>query len=142
MISAAGGLFDGGLFDETPMETADAAPLEPTPGTSATVNTPGAPVEPMQVDSEDDMGGPPSIGGSSGGPPSPLDSQPPVIAPETNDIFNAVGKLEENNMADQTTLIQNEEESFALAPIETPVAKGKKKIFIECNTPNYDSSIL
>jgi len=44
-------------------------------------------------------------------------------------LFNQIGKpVPEgaNETLDQTTLLQNEEESFALAPIEAPVARGKK----------------
>jgi len=103
------------------MEAADAASLEPTPGTSRAAMANVLPAEGMQIDSDDDFAGPPSIA-SSGGPPSPLEAQPPVIAPELDDIFNRAEGLDNVNPADQTTLIQNEEESFALAPIEAPVA--------------------
>jgi hypothetical protein len=117
---AAGGLFEGGLFDETPMD-----PNEPDAGPSG-----GSLGEPMHMDSDDDFGGPPSVGGNSScGPMSPYNPEPPVIQPEAaaknDNIFNRLGTDENNEAGDQTTLIQNEEESFALAPIETPVARGK-----------------
>jgi len=82
----------------------------------------GLPDEPMHGDSDDDFGGPPSPMASSG-PPSPLTHEPAPIQDRAN-IFNNVEEPDEPNEADQTTLLQNEDESFALAPIETPVARG------------------
>jgi len=111
---AAGGLFEGGLFDETPMDhnDVDAGPS-------------GSLGEPMHLDSDDDFGGPPSVA-SSGGPMSPLPTELPAIQPETNNdnIFNQLGIDDMNETGDQATLLQNEEESFALAPIEAPVVRG------------------
>jgi len=77
-------------------------------------------------DSDDDFGGPPSIA-SSGAPPTPLQAEEPLNQEEPDkDLFNKLGKPaeEQNEILDQTTLLQNEEESFALAPIEAPVARG------------------
>ena len=116
-FSTAGGLFEGGLFDETPMDTND-VDAGPSGGSLG---------EPMHMDSDDDFGGPASVGGNSScGPLSPLQPEAPVIPPESknDNVFNQLGIDDNNDAGDQTTLLQNEEESFALAPIEAPVVRG------------------
>ncbi|ODN02727.1 Double-strand-break repair protein rad21 [Orchesella cincta] len=133
----AGGLFEGGLFDDPAMPPDADQPPPDMPSTSADMG--GA--EAMHVDSDpdDDFGGPPSVGDSLGGPPSPLEAEEPVNVAQENDdnnLFNQLGK--KNDAADQTTLLQNEEESFALAPIETPSVRGvrgggkrKRKLIVD-----------
>ena len=76
----------------------------------------------MHADSDDDFGGPPSIA-SSGGPPTPLQPEKPVEREIPDNLFGA-NEAEGGAEADQTTLLQNEEESFALAPVEAPMARG------------------
>ncbi len=99
-------MFEGGYFDEPPIN--DNPPDHHGAGDLG------------RHDSDDDFGGPPSIA-SSGAPPSPLQPEQNALNNE-KDIFNQLGRP--NETLDQTTLLQNEEESFALAPIETPIARG------------------
>ncbi|KAL1491871.1 hypothetical protein ABEB36_012400 [Hypothenemus hampei] len=135
----SGGLFEGGLFDESPM--GDVPPVD------ASIPVPQS--LPQHRDSDDDdgdmdnFGGPPSVGMSSGGsrPPSPLDdhsqaataaapqsptpsmrsAQPTPAPPELPQAEEAPAAL------GQTTLLQNEEESFALPPVDTSALKGANK---------------
>jgi cohesin complex subunit SCC1 len=101
-------LFEGGYFDEPPIN--EHPPDHHMPSDLG------------HHDSDDDFGGPPSIA-SSGAPPTPLQAEEP--AHDDKDPFSQIGRPKDQNEAhDQTTLLQNEEESFALAPIEAPVARG------------------
>lgn len=143
----AGGLFeDGSLFDDTP------ASMPPSER--------GAPSE--YHDDGDHFGGPPSPGVSSGGsrPASPARSPSPPTSPTPshrsitshrshisqastakstrNEIVTPV--IEEGQTTPEpetTTLIQNEEESFALAPVEASAIKGltrtkrKRKLIVD-----------
>jgi hypothetical protein len=115
-------LFEGEYFDEP--HISDPAPPSADNALAGELKHP---------DSDDDFGGPPSIA-SSGAPPTPLQPEEPAEQEENDkNIFNQIGKASEaqNETLDQTTLLQNEEESFALAPIEAPVARGK--VFsVEC----------
>ncbi|XP_045614416.1 double-strand-break repair protein rad21 homolog isoform X2 [Procambarus clarkii] len=135
----AGGLFEGGLFDDTPI--GDGPSLD-------------EPKEERHDDSDDDVGdldrfgGPPSVG-----PPSSADgSRPSTPKPEAQDpVDQPDAPPEENQEAapsaaneetlaghEQTTLLQNEEESFALAPVDAsaiksgwPRAKRKRKLIVD-----------
>ncbi|KAF5286657.1 hypothetical protein FQR65_LT12488 [Abscondita terminalis] len=127
----SGGLFEGGLFDDAPMDVVP--PVDQ-----------GLQEQPVQSsrsardsDDDDDMdhfGGPPSVGGHSSAssrPPSAL-GQPP---PETS--LHAPPSVPEQHLdmieepprtsppLEQTTLLQNEEESFALAPVDASVLRGQ-----------------
>lgn len=142
----AGGLFEGGLFDDPAMPPDQPEPPPEMPSTSAGVGD-----DPMHLDSDgdDDFGGPPSVGGNSsiGGPPSPMGTDvggPPSnlggVLNEDNDensLFNQIGKNQEEVMEPPPPPI-NEEESFALAPIETPSVRGvrgggkrKRKLIVD-----------
>ncbi|KAK8732492.1 hypothetical protein OTU49_006790 [Cherax quadricarinatus] len=135
----AGGLFEGGLFDDTPI--GDGPSLD-------------EPKEERHDDTDDDVGdldrfgGPPSVG-----PPSSADgSRPSSPKPEAQDpVDQPDAPPEENQEAapsaandetlaghEQTTLLQNEEESFALAPVDAsaiksgwPRAKRKRKLIVD-----------
>lgn len=109
-----GGLFEGGWFDEPSMHV-DQNPDEiPGPSTAP---------EPMHADSDDDFGGPPSIA-SSGGPPTPLQPEKPVEHEANDKNIFGVNEVEGPGEGDQANLLQNEDESFALAPVEAPMARG------------------
>ncbi|XP_049780758.1 double-strand-break repair protein rad21 homolog [Schistocerca cancellata] len=153
----AGGLFEGGLFDEAPM------PAEVPAVETSSLQPPEEPPKPPEVaapqDSDDDMGdhfgGPPSVGGRSsiGGesrPATPVPGQvperpasaepmmqpPPVPEPS---VFQQEAGLEDvaGQQQDQTTLLHNEEESFALAPVDASALKGftktkrKRKLIVD-----------
>ncbi|CAL4076925.1 unnamed protein product, partial [Meganyctiphanes norvegica] len=186
----AGGLFEGGLFDDTPMVIGEGPSLH-----ERTHN----PFE-NEVKDEDDsdeeggaldqFGGPPSVGPPSseeggsrpGSPTQPTEQkEEPEMFPEMAEDEGYVlesfddppeeeiaprrsgratkqkGSLNEDNfesgknaesggtqadesmaMADQTTLLQNEDESFALAPVDTsaiksgwPRTKRKRKLIVD-----------
>ncbi|XP_030764518.1 double-strand-break repair protein rad21 homolog isoform X2 [Sitophilus oryzae] len=160
----SGGLFEGGLFDE--------APMGEVPSVDASIPVPSARDLPADSDDDGDMdnfGGPPSVGMSSGGsrPPTPLDehSQHPSTRPQTpshqsiapqspahslRSLRSAqptpappeLPQAEEAPVADQTTLLQNDEESFALPPVDasalkdiyflgTTKTKRKRKLIID-----------
>ncbi|KAG0726086.1 Double-strand-break repair protein rad21 [Chionoecetes opilio] len=135
----AGGLFEGGLFDDTPID--DGPSLD-------------EPKEERHDDSDDDVGdldrfgGPPSAGPMS----SPDGSRPSSPKPEAQDPTDQLDTVPENNAEaapattgdetlaghEQTTLLQNEEESFALAPVDAsaiksgwPRAKRKRKLIVD-----------
>ncbi|KAK7864948.1 hypothetical protein R5R35_004933 [Gryllus longicercus] len=145
----AGGLFEGGLFDDAPM-----------PGEVPAVETSTTPVQPEPEkpaeeiaahDSDDDMdhfGGPPSVGGHSTDQDSrpttpvqgavaeePVPEPVPVILPPVETPFPE--PVEEAPVHDQTTLLQNEEESFALAPVDASALRGftktkrKRKLIVD-----------
>lgn len=128
----SGGLFEGGLFDDAPMP--DVPAIE-----SSSLGQDKAPDSPIPSDDDmDHFGGPPSVGGHSSDndsrPGSALDGNllgqmpPPSVAqsqeaepviPETHEETQ-----QDNANADQTTLLHNEEESFALAPVDASALKG------------------
>lgn len=107
---AAGGLFEGGYFDEPSISD-----QPPDHGSGD--------LHPPHHDSDDDFGGPPSIA-SSGGPPSPLQPED-----HDKDLFNQLGTRKEPE-PDRIEALQNEEGSFALAPVETPVARGMRRVVV------------
>ena len=107
----------------------------------------------MHPDSDDDgidaFGGPPSVGASSHSsrPTSAMDDQlpsglvRPAMSPRSpgrglrGDMMNPLNQGIDDNlpergeqvaggMTDQTTLLHNDEEGFALAPIDTSAVKG------------------
>nr|CAI5830524.1 unnamed protein product [Callosobruchus analis] len=137
MIS--GGLFEGGLFDETPM--GDVPPVEP----SIPQPEPAPP-----EDSDDDMGGfdgPPSVGPPSSPDSRPASTLPPAqqqqqqqpptaptpVPPEEPPPPAAPTPLPPEEepaapappAADQTTLLRDDEESFALAPVDATALKDE-----------------
>ena len=153
----SGGLFEGGLFDEAPMGEV------PVPEVSAVTEAqepgvvPGAPPS-VHDESEEEMGD------RFGGPPSPMggmssDESRPVSPAATGE--EAEGRIsvasrrftpapptipEERPMEaieeapplqDQTTLLHDEEESFALAPVDASALKGftkakrKRKLIVD-----------
>lgn len=135
----AGGLFEGGLFDDTPI--GDGPSLD-------------EPKEERHDDSDDDaadldrFGGPPSVGpptsedGSRPSTPKP-EIQDPLEMPEDPPVENPEAPPPDTNDEtlpghEQTTLLQNEEESFALAPVDAsaiksgwPRAKRKRKLIVD-----------
>uniref|UniRef100_A0A224XIU6 Putative sister chromatid cohesion complex cohesin subunit n=1 Tax=Panstrongylus lignarius TaxID=156445 RepID=A0A224XIU6_9HEMI len=162
-IIGAGGLFEGGLFDDTPMQVpavdqSGASDQLPQPTTSSTL--PQAQNGQQSDDDDDDgdrFGGAPSPapassdGGSRPGtpmgvaaglpngevdpaglnggeaaytspgsvaPPIPPPNLPTDIPPHTNDL---------QRPADQTVLLHNEEESFALGPVDASALRGSTK---------------
>lgn len=157
----AGGLFEGGLFDDAPM--GEVPPVESSSvvgGADQVLD--GMPPAAESDDDDDHFGGPPSIGGHSSDGISRAASPVPDIdiadkehteaAPAT-----AAGPLptgaeaaeaayvepqDEDNKddvqhPDQTTLLHNEEESFALAPVDASAFKGftktkrKRKLIVD-----------
>ncbi|XP_064112474.1 double-strand-break repair protein rad21 homolog [Macrobrachium nipponense] len=134
----AGGLFEGGLFDDTPI--GDGPSLD-------------EPKEERHDDSDDDagdldrFGGPPSVGpptsddGSRPSSPKP-EVQDPAEAAEAPPAESSETPAQDANDEaaghEQTTLLQNEEESFALAPVDAsaiksgwPRAKRKRKLIVD-----------
>lgn len=138
MIS--GGLFEGGLFDDAPM--GDVPPVD---------NHLSEPPLPSSAhdDSDDDMdhfGGPPSMGGDSSDnsrPPSPLaalNEKPAEPAPPPSIVSETADTQEEPRVEtplDQNTLLQNDDESFALPPVDASVFRGvnpkkrKRKLIVD-----------
>ncbi|XP_018565982.1 double-strand-break repair protein rad21 homolog isoform X2 [Anoplophora glabripennis] len=129
MIS--GGLFEGGLFDD--------APMGEVPPVDASIPHPTPQDIPPPVESDDDemdnFGGPPSVGGMSdeSRPGSVAQQLPPAPTP-TPSVHSVHPEHppepqpeEPAPVADQTTLLQNEEESFALAPVDASALKGLTK---------------
>ncbi|XP_034173719.2 RAD21 cohesin complex component verthandi [Osmia lignaria lignaria] len=153
----SGGLFEGGLFDEAPMGEV------PVPEVSAVTEAqepgvvPGAPPS-VHDESEEEMGD------RFGGPPSPMggmssDESRPVSpaatgeeaegrssvasrrftpAPPTIPEERPMEAIEEAPpLQDQTTLLHDEEESFALAPVDASALKGftkakrKRKLIVD-----------
>ncbi|KAI4459377.1 scc1 / rad21 family member [Holotrichia oblita] len=133
----AGGLFEGGLFDD--------APMGEVPPVDSHLQDNAPPPPPESDDEMDNFGGPPSVGPSSdeSRPPSALGpshvetvSRPPTAQPSEPQI-EPVEELRPATPLDQTTLIQNEEESFALAPIDASALRGftktkrKRKLIVD-----------
>lgn len=153
----SGGLFEGGLFDEAPMGEV------PVPEVSAVIEpqepgaVPGA-APSVHDESEEEMGD------RFGGPPSPMggvssdESRPasPAVAgeeiegrisvasrrftpaPPTIPEERPMEAIEEAPpLQDQTTLLHDEEESFALAPVDASALKGftkakrKRKLIVD-----------
>lgn len=131
----AGGLFEGGLFDD--------APMGEVPPVDTTIPEPAPQEIPEHPESDDDdvldnFGGPPSVGGlSSDGsrPPTSMTVHPPPAPTPTPSMHSVHPEPvpepppEEPPGApptvDQTTLLQNEEESFALAPVDASQLKDE-----------------
>ncbi|XP_056637769.1 double-strand-break repair protein rad21 homolog isoform X3 [Diorhabda sublineata] len=122
----AGGLFEGGLFDD--------APMGEVPAVDATIPEPTSQEipEPPSDDELDNFGGPPSAGApSSNGsrPPTPLQLPPtaptptPSIHPETQ--VEEPPHEEEPVSAPNKKVVTNEEESFALAPVDASQLKDE-----------------
>lgn len=101
-------------------------------GISESQNLPPPPADSDDDDDMDHFGGPPSVGGASSD-----DSRPPSVAgpPQTEPspaqatphhiLEPQVEQPEETSAPlEQTTLVQNEEESFALAPVDASALKG------------------
>ncbi|XP_057372165.1 double-strand-break repair protein rad21 homolog [Daphnia carinata] len=161
-----GGLFEGGgLFDDAPIGDVpslnEPSDLDIKVGTKSRENLES--VNGPHQDSDDDgidaYGGPPSVGGSSsssrpaspfGGPVSTSMSHPPVsprsptrASGEINNLDQGTASIPEGDdqvpgvNADQTTLLHNEEEGFALAPVDTTTVKGwarhkrKRKLIVD-----------
>ncbi|KZS22071.1 putative Protein RAD21 [Daphnia magna] len=161
-----GGLFEGGgLFDDAPIGDVpslnEPSDLDIKVGMKSRENLEN--VNGPNQDSDDDgidaYGGPPSVGGSSsssrpvspfGGPVSTSMSHPPVsprsptrASGEINNLDQGTASIPEGDdqvpgaNADQTTLLQNEEEGFALAPVDTTTVKGwarhkrKRKLIVD-----------
>ncbi|KAJ8866497.1 hypothetical protein PR048_032340 [Dryococelus australis] len=153
----AGGLFEGGLFDDAPMP-----PEVPAVENQLPVPPPEEPEkvadEPAAQESDDDLGdhfgGPPSVGGHStdgesqpatpapGLPPEPPPpEQPEPVAPPPVEPIEPTYQDPVDEMPsvaqDQTTLLQNEEESFALAPVDASALRGftktkrKRKLIVD-----------
>ena len=130
----SGGLFeDGSLFDD------------PVPGGSASVRAP--PSERTGFDGEDDFPSAPSPIHSDGSrPASPLEDamsmsggqgdqdmeRPPMldqtaVATEATEQPQPPVTVTPARLVDTTTLLQNEDESFALAPVEASALKGQRR---------------
>ena len=126
----SGGLFEGGsLFDD------------PVPGGSASVRVP--PSERTGLDEEEDFPSAPSPIHSDGSrPATPLDNNDAMsLQGDTAELDQAPPQLPETpvaaesaapvvtpaRLADTTTLLHNEDESFALAPIEATALKGQRR---------------
>ncbi|XP_033230081.1 double-strand-break repair protein rad21 homolog isoform X3 [Belonocnema kinseyi] len=155
----SGGLFEGGLFDEAPMGDV------PVPEVSSIAEqqdaAAGAPPPPsIHDDSDDDMGdhfaGPPSpMGGMSsdgsrtatpaigaddlGGGRASVASRRFTPAPPSIHGDLAMDAIEDlpPPIQEQTTLLHDEEESFALAPVDASALKGftkakrKRKLIVD-----------
>lgn len=133
----SGGLFEGGLFDDAPMDVVppvDQGLQEPS------VQPPRSVRDSDDDDDMDHFGGPPSVGGhshyssASSRPPSalgtaPIESGPSELPPSVPEP--SLEMVEEppavSPTLEQTTLLQNEEESFALAPVDASVLRGLTK---------------
>lgn len=139
-LMSAGGLFEGGgLFEEpTPLDVTDKAPSM-APMSARSMSDDGG-----------DFGAPPSPGGASSVHSRP--GTPPAVARAAASVVDDVPVLDETPMpptpagaeaalqvtaAEQTTLLQNEEESFALAPVDASMMKGtvrtkrKRKLIVD-----------
>ncbi|XP_050293087.1 double-strand-break repair protein rad21 homolog isoform X2 [Anthonomus grandis grandis] len=157
----SGGLFEGGLFDEAPI--GEVPPVDASIPVPSTDLPPPPPAESDDDDfGGDNFGGPPSVGDSSGGsrPPTPLEDHPLTSEPPSTRVPPSpsipppspvpsmrsaqptpapieTAPPEEPAATDQTTLLQNEEESFALPPVDTTILKGitkskrKRKLIID-----------
>lgn len=129
-LMAAGGLFEGGgLFDEPQLDVTDKPPSM-APMSARSMSDDGG-----------DFGGPPSPGGASsihsprpGTPPNVARAAASVVGDDAGPVLDETASLaatparSEANLqvttSEQTTLLQNEEESFALAPVDASMMKG------------------
>merc|ERR1719225_1961672 len=120
----SGGLFeDGSLFDD------------PVPGGSASVRAP--PSERTGYDGEDDFPSAPSPIHSDGSrPATPMEEDNMSLGGEQPPMLNETPVTEKQapsnkptpaRLVDTTTLLQNEDESFALAPVEASALKGQRR---------------
>ncbi|XP_076239428.1 RAD21 cohesin complex component verthandi [Calliopsis andreniformis] len=153
----SGGLFEGGLFDEAPMGevpvpevSAVTEPQEPgaVPGAAPSVH------DESEEEMGDRFGGPPSpMGGVSSDESRPV--SPAAVGEEIEGRISVASRRftpapptipEERPMEaveeapplqDQTTLLHDEEESFALAPVDASALKGftkakrKRKLIVD-----------
>ncbi|EFX68066.1 putative RAD21 [Daphnia pulex] len=161
-----GGLFEGGgLFDDAPIGDVpslnEPSDLDIKVGTKNRENLDN--FNGTHIDSDDDgidaYGGPPSVGGSSsssrpvspfGGPTSAGMNHPPASPRSPARVSDEVNNLDQGSVnipdgddqlpganVDQTTLLHNEEEGFALAPVDTTTVKGwarhkrKRKLIVD-----------
>nr|XP_023017467.1 double-strand-break repair protein rad21 homolog [Leptinotarsa decemlineata] len=130
----AGGLFEGGLFDEPPMPdvpAVDASIPDPTPQ-----ELPPPPPDSDDDDDHLDFGGPPSVGGASSDgsrPPTSLAMPLPTAPTPTPSVHSVhpepipepIPEKPATPALDNTTLLRNEEESFALAPVDASLLKDE-----------------
>ncbi|XP_063542864.1 double-strand-break repair protein rad21 homolog [Cydia strobilella] len=163
----AGGLFEGDLFGDVSAAGASAGsaalagPSAQPQSLQAEIEAAGvseahAPA-PEAPDSDDDMGdhydagNSPhhSWGGSAPASPAPAELMPPPAAPRPPSVLPMevdsaplaepapAAEAEAEAALDNTTLLQNEEESFALAPVDATVLKGitktkrKRKLIVD-----------
>lgn len=126
-----GGLFEGGLslFDDTPI-VGDM----PVPGTPMGQKTPGQQAHDSDDDGDHDFGAPHSVGGHSSDGSRPNSPHPGHTDANLSHLAEAASLHpgpDEVHLdvphPDQTTLLQNEEESFALAPVDTSALRGYQK---------------
>ncbi|XP_074033651.1 RAD21 cohesin complex component verthandi isoform X2 [Leptinotarsa decemlineata] len=129
-----GGLFEGGLFDEPPMPdvpAVDASIPDPTPQ-----ELPPPPPDSDDDDDHLDFGGPPSVGGASSDgsrPPTSLAMPLPTAPTPTPSVHSVhpepipepIPEKPATPALDNTTLLRNEEESFALAPVDASLLKDE-----------------
>ncbi|XP_039301291.1 double-strand-break repair protein rad21 homolog A [Nilaparvata lugens] len=167
----AGGLFEGGLFDDAPMGEVPAVESSSVVGGGDQSVLAGMPPSGADSDDDDDdhFGGPPSIGGHSSdgmsraASPVPDIDMPgdksvgaadleaaPMVGGQQGPVLGAEGGAEaayeepideepkeDAPHPDQTTLLHNEEESFALAPVDASAFKGftktkrKRKLIVD-----------
>lgn len=64
---------------------------------------------------------------AAGGPPP---AEPPAVPPPPPSEQAAEPQEEPQQPLDQTSLLQNEEESFALAPVDASALKGEIPIWV------------
>ena len=163
----SGGLFEGDIFDDVPMdvpnppEPLDDTLIAPGPSTSGEHQQDKAPELPAAESDDDDAyggdnfgaDGPPSVGGSSrsaspapsvapesvmGPPPPPANANATRQTRRSAAVAAAAALAETTAQAnEQTTLIQNEDESFALAPVDASALRGwprtrrKRKLIVD-----------
>jgi len=104
--------------------------LPPSPGGGSSDGS--RPVSPIHaVPSTEGSAAPTTLPGAEFLPPTDL-NEPPItqndldVALETEPPGESAPENENQN-AEQTTLLQNEEESFALAPVDASALKGKRR---------------
>ncbi|KAL0126584.1 hypothetical protein PUN28_005146 [Cardiocondyla obscurior] len=153
----SGGLFEGGLFDEAPMgevPVPEVSSINEQPETGTAPGTAASVHDESDEDMGDHFGGPGSpMGGMSSDssrPTTPVAAGEEIEgrisvasrrftpAPQTIPEEHAIDNIEEPPpLQDQTTLLHDEEESFALAPIDASALKGftkakrKRKLIVD-----------
>jgi len=128
----AGGLFEGGLFDDAPMQVPPVDSSGPTPDQ--------IPIPAAESDEDDDRYDAPSpmAHSSDGGsrPPSPIPGPStetaPIPTPQHAPTFpepqpELPPEQEETPQYEQTVLLHNEEETFALGPVDASALRGATK---------------